>query len=85
MTLPVNNDGTWNMYQDIVEQSEELEKDIRKLHSIRARAEDLFDEMYDKYCDLPDWELLHAQISMSRLDPEVLLGVLPLDQGERPQ
>ena len=38
MTVPVQNDGTWNMYQEIVEQSEELEKDLRSLHNIIARA-----------------------------------------------
>ena len=39
MTMPVENDGTWNIYKDIVSESEELLDDIRKLHDMIEAAE----------------------------------------------
>jgi hypothetical protein len=36
MTIPVENDGKWNMYRDIVQQSSELQKDIREYRDLEA-------------------------------------------------
>jgi hypothetical protein len=77
VTKPVENDGTWNIYKDIVLDSEELEDDIRRLHASIAAAEKHYEVMCERYCEVPGWELLHAQISMALGWPEILLGVLP--------
>ncbi len=81
MTKPVENDGTWNIYKDIVSESEELEVDIRRLHAMIAAAEKHYEAMYERYCELPDWELLHAQISMALpWQSEILLAVIPEEE-----
>jgi hypothetical protein len=77
VTKPVENDGTWNVYKDIVSESEELEVDIRRLHAMIAAAEKHHEAMYERYRELPGWQLLHAQISMALGQPEILLGVMP--------
>ena len=82
MTMPVENDGSWNIYKDIVLESQELENDIRKLHGMVAAAVKHYELMYEQYCELPGWELLHAQISMTLpWQHEILLAVLP--EGEQ--
>ena len=80
MTIPVQNDGKWNMYREIVQQNSELEEDIITLHHMLANASDYYGRMYEKYSDLydlPGWEFLHVQLSFVVGDPEILLGVLP--------
>ena len=65
MTKPVENDGTSNMYQDIVQQSKELEEDIRRLHDLLVGALDCYEEISERYRELPGWVFLDAQISMT--------------------
>lgn len=54
-----------------------MEDDIRRLHGMIAAAEKHYEAMYERNCELPGWELLHAQISMALGQPEILLGVMP--------
>ena len=77
VTTPVENDGTWNIYKEIVLESEELEEDVRRLHGLIAAAERHYEVMYERYCNVPGWELLHAQMSKALGWPEILLEVLP--------
>jgi len=70
------------MYKDIVQQSKELEEDIRRLHSLHVAALDYYEEMSERYCELPGWDFLHAQMSMTLpLLHEILLAVIP--EGEQ--
>jgi hypothetical protein len=80
VTKPVENDGTWNMYKDIVQESKELEEDIRRLHGMIAAASEYYEEIYERYCDLLGWEFLHAQMSKALGRPEILLGVIPEEE-----
>ena len=55
-----------------------MEDDIRRLHGMIAAAEKHYEAMYERYCELPGWELLHAQMSMTLpWQSEILLGVIP--------
>ena len=83
MPKPVENDGTWNMYKDIVEQSKELEEDIRRLHGLLLAASDYYEEMFERYCELPGWYFLRAQMSMTLpRQHEILLAVIPEEEQE---
>ena len=84
MTMPVENDGTWNMYRDIVEQSPELEEEIFRLQVMLEDADDLYQDICHRYCGLPGWEFLESQVSMAIGNMGVLLGVLP-GYAEKPE
>jgi hypothetical protein len=87
MTMPVENDGKWNIYREIVQQSPELEQDLITLHRLVAKASDHYDRIYERYIDsweLPGGQLLHSQLSFALGDPEILLGVLP-GEAEKPE
>jgi hypothetical protein len=84
MTKMVENDGKWNMYREIVELSIDLEEDIVVLRDLLASASEHYEEMYERYCDLPGWAFLHVQLSFALGNPEILGGVLP-GEAEKPE
>jgi hypothetical protein len=87
MTIPVENDGKWNIYRDIVQQSSELQKDLREYRDLARLAEAKLAEMHERYFneyDLPGWMLLKCQLDFALRDPEILGGVLP-EEAEKPE
>ncbi len=73
-----NNDMCFNC-EDIVLDNEELERDIRRLHSMIVAVDNYYTEIYEKHCDSPGFELVHSHLGRAVGDPDELLMILPED------
>jgi hypothetical protein len=63
--------------EDVVLHNEELEGDIRKLQNMITATGNYFEEMHERYSDLPDFDLVACHLSRAIGNPEELLMVLP--------
>lgn len=81
--MTIKNDGTWNMYRDIVEQRPKLEEDLRRLHCMLEEAEDYYGQICCEHEDLPGWEILDGKASRAFGMTEILLALMP-GEAEKP-
>jgi hypothetical protein len=87
MAIPAKNDGKWNMYREIVQQSPELEEDLITLHRMLESVRDFYEEMDEKHgfqYELPGWVFIYDQLFFAIGMPEILLGLLP-GEAEKPE
>jgi hypothetical protein len=67
--------------KDIVLDNQELERDIRKLHSMLIAAHDFHSKIFERHSDSEAIFYINSHLGRAFGDPDELLLVLPEDRG----
>ncbi len=80
MTRSTENSDKCVFCKDIVLDNEELERDIRELHSMLIAAHDFHGEIFERHGDSEEIFWINSHLGRAFVDPDELLLVLPEDR-----